>query len=61
MNSQKVGHLFGTIGIVYLKRKLTAAGNIMFDKCFKNSAKANLQQKKKNPKLFKIFLKWIKC
>lgn len=50
MNSQKVGHLFGTIGIVYLKRKLTAAGN-MFDKCFKNSAKANLQQKKKNTKI----------
>ena len=51
------------IGIVYLKRKLTAAGNIIFEKCFKNSTKANLQQKKTKTKtkLFKIFLKWIKC
>ena len=55
MNSQKVGHLFGTIGTVYLKRKLTAAGNIMFDKRFKNSAKANLQQKKKTQNYLKYF------
>ena len=38
------------IGIVYLKRKLTAAGNIIFEKCFKNSTKANLQQKQNKNK-----------